>query len=85
MPVFVVLTAEEEEPIVKTLKGEFGDNWYQIWNHQWLVDANETAESLSKKLKENAGDSIFAVFKVDSHSGFHKKDMWDWFELPRDL
>ena len=85
MPVFVVLTTEEEEPIVETIKREFGDNWYQIWEHQWLVDANETAESLSTILKENADGSIFAVFKSDSYSGFHKKDMWDWFELPRDL
>ena len=74
MPVFVVFTADREEPIVETLKKEFGENWHQIWDHQWLVDANETAESLSKKLMTAEGDSIFAVFKVDSHYGFHKKD-----------
>ena len=84
MPVFIVLTADKEEPIVGALKKEFGENWFQIWDHQWLDDANETAESLSKKLMPAEGNSIFAVFKVDSHYGFHKKDMWDWFELPRD-
>ena len=85
MPVFVVLTDEEEEKIVESIKGDFGDNWYRIWDNQWLVDANETAESLSKKIRKKAGDSTFAAFKVDSYSGFHKKDMWDWFELPRDV
>ena len=84
MPVFVVLTADKEKPIVETLKNKFTDSWFQIWDHQWLVDANETAVSLSEKLKESADGSIFVVFKVDSHSGFHKNDMWDWFELPRD-
>ena len=84
MPLFVVLTADDEEPIVETLKEEFSENWYQVWDHQWLVDANETAELISKKLKENAGNSIFSVFKVDSYSGYHKKDLWDWLELPRD-
>ena len=84
MPVFVVLTADKEEPIVETLKKEFEENLYQIQDNQWLVDANETAESLSKKLRKGGGDSIFAVFKADSHSGFHKQDLWDWLELPRD-
>ena len=84
MPVFVVLTADEKKPIVETLKGKFGDNWYQISDHQWLVDTNETAVSLAEKLKESADGSVFVVFKVDSHSGFHKKDLWDWLELPRD-
>ena len=86
MPVFAVLTeSEADDKIIEAkVRDKFTENHYLIGPRQWLIDTNDTAKAVSEALGKDAGDDItYVVFKIDSYSGHHYQDLWDWLDLPR--
>ncbi len=82
MPVFLIVSEEENNPLQRRIVESFPEDHYILSKNQWLVDAEKTTEEVAETLDIwSAGAGAAVVFGVESHSGYHRKSLWEWLKL----
>ena len=83
MPTFLIISDKPNPPLEKTIKEAYPDDCYIISKNHWLIDAEETTGDLAEELGVRDGSfGKVIVFRVDSYSGYHSKNLWEWLTLP---
>ncbi len=82
MPVFLIVSDAENPVLEEKIKNSYPKDHFLLSHNHWLVDAEETTEEVADKLGIRGGGAGRAiVFGVGSHSGFHRKSVWEWLKL----
>lgn len=65
-------------------------NYYSFWGNHWLIETNDTPESVYNKLtldgteKRSILVSAFDMTKKDGYWGRMNSSLWDWVKIIRE-
>lgn len=83
MGVFVIISPQlNNTKLEAEIKKQYANDYYKIYDNQWLICAGGTSKVLSQKLNinEDNGTGPGIVFSIANYWGRANPEIWEWLK-----
>lgn len=81
MSLFAILAPPDNSKLGPAIETRFANNFYRVWNGQWIISEVGTAREISDKLGISDGSNgPGVVLAITTYWGNANTDLWEWMK-----